>query len=226
LHDAILKLTIKGGRTLIVANKRQVKRSIKQLQRIKTWQLVILLILASLLAASFLRLNNIGMVERRNAVLSADKAGVTEDMKNRLYDLQRYVSEHMNADSGQIYLEKQYARDSKAVVDAASNVENPNGNIYAKAAEVCDNQFAVYSQAYLRCFVAEIEKYPSANNVPTTVELPRTDLYRHEFLSPWWSPDFAGWSLAICAVMAFMILTRIVSLLILKALLRRHYSTI
>jgi hypothetical protein len=209
-----------------VANKRQVKRSIKQLQRIKTWQLVILLILASLLAATFLRLNNIGMVERRNAVFSADKAGVTPDIQSRLYDLQRYVNEHMNSDSGQIYLEHQYARDAKAAVDSASNIENPNGNIYAKASEVCDHQFAVYSQAYLHCFVSEIDKYPSANNLPAVVDLPRTDLYRHEFLAPWWSPDFAGWSVAICAVILLMIITRIISLLILKALLKRHYSTI
>ncbi len=209
-----------------MANKRQVKRSIKQLQRVKTWQLVILLILTAVIAATFLRLNNIGMVDRRNAVLNADKAGKLEDMKSRLYDLQRYVSEHMNASSEQIYLQHQYARDAKAAVDDASDLQNPNGNIYAKAAQVCDHQFAVYSQAYLSCFIDEINKYPSAENLPAQVELPRTDLYRHEFLSPWWSPDFAGWSLAVCVLILVMIVVRITSMIILKAMLKRHYSTI
>lgn len=209
-----------------MADKRQVRRSIRQLQRVKTWQLLVLLLLAALMASTFLRLNNIGMVERRTAVLAADKSTNVDDTQNRLYDLQRYVSQHMNSDTGAIYLEQQYQRDSKKIIDAAGDTTNPNGNIYKKASDACDTQFSLYSQPYFQCYLSELEKYPAADNTPTTVSLPATDLYRHEFSAPAWSPDFAGWSVLICIVIATMIVARLTSLVILKALLKRHYSSI
>ena len=209
-----------------MADKRQVKKSIKQLQRIKTWQLVIVLILTGLVSATFLRLNNVGMVERRAAVLTGDTLGNTDDIQNRLYDLQRYVSEHINANTGAIYLEHQYKRDSKKIIDAAGNTTNQNGNIYKKASDTCDRQFTIYSQAYLQCFLSELRKYPDSGNAPTTVALPPTELYRHEFVSPLWSPDFAGWSLVINGLIVLMIIARLVSLAVLKILLKRHYTTI
>ena len=209
-----------------MADKKRVKRSIKQLQRIRTWQLVILLILAGLVAATFLRLNNIGMVERRDAVLAADKAGNLEDVRSRLYDLQRYVSVHMNTTTGSVYLENQYKRDSQKIVQDAGNVTNPNGNIYKKASEACDGHFTLYSQPYFQCYLSELEKYPSAENVPTTVALPKTSLYRHDFLAPAWSPDFAGWAVIVCVLIGVMIIARIIGLLVLRALLRRHYQSV
>jgi hypothetical protein len=209
-----------------VADKKRVKRSIRQLQRIKTWQLVILLLLASLITATFLRLNNIGMVERRDAVLAADKADNVEDVRSRLYDLQRYVSAHMNTTTGSVYLEEQYKRDSQKIVQDAGDVTNPNGNIYKKASEACDGNFTLYSQPYFQCYLSELEKYPSAENVPTTVALPKTSLYRHEFLAPAWSPDFAGWAVVLCLVIVLMIVARIIGLVLLRALLRRHYQQV
>ena len=89
-----------------MADKGRIKQDIKNLQRIKTWQLIILLIIVGFIAATFLRLNSIGMVQRREAVISADKQGNEEDIITRLYDLQRYVAAHMNTDLGRgVYLE-------------------------------------------------------------------------------------------------------------------------
>ena len=51
-----------------MADIRTVKRALKRISRVRTWQLVLLLILLVLAAAALLRLNNIGMVERRDAV--------------------------------------------------------------------------------------------------------------------------------------------------------------
>lgn len=209
-----------------MTNKRQVRRDIWQLQRIKTWQLVVLLIIAGLIAATFLRLNNIGMVERRDAVLAADEHGSSDDIKNRLYDLQRHASAHMNSSTGQFYLEKQYKRDSQKAIDSASGANDVNGNVYKKASDVCDGQFAYYSTAYLQCFLGVVNKYPAGSDRPATVELPPSDLYRHEFLSPSWSPDFAGWSLVVCVVIALLILLRQLLLLTLKLMLRRRYRSI
>jgi len=216
-----------------VADKKRVKKSIKQLQRIKTWQLVCLLLLAALIAATFLRLNNIGMLERREAVKAADKTGDSEALKNRLYDLQRYVSAHMNTDPGKIALEASYQRDSQKIKEAAeaAGTNNPSGNVYQKAADVCDpigraQGWRWPDPRYIACVDSELSKYPSASGPAATVQLPDVNLYYHSFISPIWSPDFAGWSVVVCLVIVVMIAARFTSLIVLRALLRRHYQSI
>ena len=209
-----------------MADKRQVKKSIRQLQRVKTWQLLILLILTSFIAATFLRLNNIGMMQRREAVLAADKAGNVETIQSRLYDLQRYSAEHMNSETGVFYLEQQYRRDAQKAVDAAKSDDNPNGNINAKAEAVCRPQYTVWSPAYVQCFTDELSKYPPSPDPTQNVTLPSTSLYRYSFTSPLWSPDFAGLAVIVCLVILLMIVIRLVSIGVLRLLLKRHYRGI
>lgn len=203
-----------------MADTRQVKRSIRQLQRVKTWQLVVLLLLCGFIAATFLRLNNVGMVERRKAVIAADTDGNPAMIQGRLYDLQRYVSSHMNANMGTIYLESQYKRDSQRIIDQAGGDSNPNGNIYKKAQETCAPRFSSYSQAYLQCTVNYLAQYAPADNPASSVALPKPDLYRHSFASPLWSPDFAGWSVLACVVILLMIVARLVGLGVLRLMLK------
>ena len=210
-----------------VADKRQVRKTIKDLQRVKTWQLFVLLIIVGFLAATFLRLNNIGMVERRAAVIAADKVGNQDNTIQRLYDLQHYVSKHMNTDLGKgVYLETSYQRDSQNLLDKASNDQNPNGNIYKKAQEVCAPRFSGYSTAYLQCTTGELAKYPASSDLIGAVKLPPPSSYLHSYESPFWSPDFAGWSLVVCAVISLLIIIRFVGLGILKLMLRRHYQSV
>lgn len=209
-----------------MADKRRVKQGIRELQRIKTWQLCIVLLLLAFVAATFLRLNNIGMIQRRDAVLAADKTGDISAIQSRLYDLQRYTAAHMNANTGSFYLEQQYRRDAQKAVDAAKDDSNPNGNINAKAEAVCRPQYTVWSPAYVQCFANELAKYPPSPDPGQNVSLPSTSLYRHEFQSPLWSTDFAGWSVLGCIVIVLMIITRLASLGILHLLLKRHYRGI
>ena len=165
------------------------------------------------------------MAERRAAVLAADETGDTEVVKRRLFDLQRYVSQHMNTTTEQFYLEAMYQRDSQKLIDEAKDVNNPNGNIYKRAAEICDPRFSVYTQAYLQCMLGEIEKFP-ADEGAESVELPSPELYRHSFIAPLWSPDFAGFSLLACLVIMAMIIVRLVSLLVLQSLLKQRYKSV
>lgn len=205
-----------------MADTRQVRRSIRQLQHVKTWQLVVLLILVGFIAATFLRLNNIGMVQRRDAVAAADKAGDQAVIQSRLFDLQRYVTSHMNSDMGTIYLEDQYKRDSQKILDDASGSSNPNGNIYKKAQEVCAPRFSGYSQAYLQCTVDYLASVPSSSDLSSTVTPPKPDIYRHSFASPLWSPDFAGWAVLICVLIVVMIFGRFLGLAILRMMLKMN----
>jgi len=196
------------------------------LQRVKTWQLLILLLLMAFVTATFLRLDNIGMDQRRAAVLAADKAGSESDIQNRLYELQRYSSTHMNADTGPFYLENEYRRESQRRVDAAKTYVNPNGNIYAKAEAVCKPQFTVWSEAYVQCFAAQLAKYPASPNPAANVKLPDVSLYRHSYDSPLWTAGFSGWSFLVCVALLVMIIARLISIGVLRLLLKQHYRGI
>lgn len=209
-----------------MADKRRVRRSIKQLQRVKTWQLLILLVLAAFVSATFLRLNNIGMTQRRDAVLAADKDGDEEAIHSRLYDLQRYAVTHMNANTGIFYLPGEYNREVQRRIEAAKSYSNPNGNINVKAENVCKPQFTVWSEAYVQCFADQLAKYPPSPNPAENVQIPDKALYQHDFTSPLWSAGFAGWSVVLCIVLALMILVRLASLGVLRLLLKRHYRGI
>lgn len=163
------------------------------------------------------------MVDRRDAVIAADKSGDPAVIQSRLFDLQRYVANHMNASMGTIYLENQYKRDSQRIIDGASSDSNPNGNIYKKAQETCAPRFSSYSQAYLQCTINYLTQYSPADNPTSSVALPKADLYRHSFSSPLWTPDFAGWSVLVCLLIVLLIIGRLVGLLMLKAVLKIRY---
>ena len=210
-----------------MADKGKIKQNIKDLQRVKTWQLVIVFIIVGFIAATFLRLNNIGMVQRRDAVINADKAGDQEAIISRLYDLQRYVSTHMNTDLGRgVYLENEYNRDLQSWQQNSYGDGNPHGNIYKKAQDVCAPQFKYYSYAYLQCTTNELSKYPAAADPASDTSKPRQEAYIHSFSSPLWSPDFAGWSVLVCGVILLLIVIRLGSLAVLQLMLRRRYKQI
>lgn len=166
------------------------------------------------------------MIERRTAVLQADKRGDERAVANNLYALQRWSAAHMNANSDVFYLEKTYERDVKKITRTTNTTDNKTAEIVKKADEACKQQYGGYSQAYVQCFANEQAKYIGQGTKLETPELPNPSLYRHEFSSPTWSPDFAGWSLVVCGLITVVIVLRIISLLILKALLHKHYSSI
>ncbi len=206
-----------------MADVRDVRKNLKRLKIVRTWQLVLLLILAGFVAATFLRLNNTGMIERRNAVYAADKAGNADDIVYRLSDLQRYAASRMNADTGVFYLQETYNRDVRELVEKSSASSSSNQTVNDAAEAVCKPQFSSWSQAYVQCFVNELNKHGGSNALPT-VQLPAPALYRYSFVSPLWSPDFAGWSLVVCAVLIIAIVARLVSLIVFKIMLKRRYQ--
>ena len=216
-----------------MADKREIRSGIKRLQSIKTWQLVILFVLSLFISMTFLRLNNIGMVERRAAVIAADKHGDTVQIQKRLYDLQRYVARHMNTNPGRIALTEQYARDSERIkneIEAAGD-SNPNGNIYKRAADVCDpigqaQGWRWPDPRYTACIDQELSKYPADAGVTESVRLPDPSMYYHTFSPPLWSPDFAGFSVLVSLFLLLLICIRAISLGVLRLLLRRHYSSV
>jgi hypothetical protein len=207
-------------------DKSQVRRTVKNLQRIKTWQLIILLILAGFLSATFLRLNNIGMVQRRTAVLQADKVGDNDVTTERLFDLQQYVTTHMNTDMGKgIYLQTLYQAQRQAAINAESTADTPTGGIYKQINDACKAITKSYTP-FFQCVTDRLAKVPNGSNTLAPVTLPVAAAYHYSFASPLWSPDFAGWSVLVCIVIVLMIIARIISLIILRIILHQRYKSV
>ena len=214
-------------------DKKKTKFRIKRLSQIKTWQLVILLIMSGFISATFLRLNNVGMVERRESVEHADKAGDIVNLQQRLYDLQRYVSTHMNADPGKIALDHTYKQMyDRKLKEFEEEIKNQSNNdTVSKVRAVCDARARQggYGRAttqadprYVSCINEEWEKYPAAKVANLQFEAPSTEPYYHTFVSPIWSADYAGWSLLVTIFIAMIIVMRLVVLGMLKLMLRRR----
>lgn len=167
------------------------------------------------------------MVERRSAVMAADTAGDDSITQKRLYDLQRYVTAHMNTDMGKgIYLETSYKHDVEIAYTEASKDSNPNGNIYKTVQNICAPKFTSWSYAYIKCSTDELAKYPASSNLASAVNLPKAEAYLHVFASPLWSSDFAGWSVLISGVILIMIIIRFIGVIILRLLLKYRYKNI
>lgn len=214
-------------------DKKKTKFRIKRLSQIKTWQLVILLIMSGFISATFLRLNNVGMVERRESVENADKAGDIVNLQQRLYDLQRYVSTHMNADPGKIALDHTYKQMyDRKLKEFEEEIKNQSNNdTVSKVRAVCDARARQggYGRAttqadprYVSCINEEWEKYPAAKVANLQFEAPSTEPYYHTFVSPIWSADYAGWSLLVTIFITMIIVMRLVVLGVLKLMLRRR----
>jgi len=201
-----------------------IRQSLKRVQSIKTWQLFILFILSLFISATFLRLNNTSMIQRRDAVAGADKSANSEDITTRLYDLQRFAAAHMNADPGAVYLQEQYNRDVKAAVSLVSGNLDGYDTPQARADAICNPNLHSrgYSKAYQDCIIRELSREGQVVD-PATIKMPKPALYRYSFTSPLWSPDFAGWSVVVSILLGVAIVVRLVSALVLRLLLRHHY---
>ena len=212
-----------------MTDKRNVRFKIRRLEQVKTWQLLILFVMFAFITATFLRLNNVGMVERREAVYVADKTDDSVGLASRLYDLQRFVSAHMNADPGRVALVKTYERDNERHKKAYQESSNStaNGDAFQKAEAVCgpiarSNGWRWPDMRYTNCINQELEKIPGGQAVMSEFKPLPVEPYYHTFTSPLWSPDFAGWSLIITAVIGLIIIGRLVVLAILRFILRRR----
>ena len=77
--------------------------------------------------------------------------------------------------------------------------------------EMLNNKIKSWDDAnYINCMVGEIQKYPEADNVQSSIaaSLPSTELYRWNFASPVWAPTLTGFMILITIVIIVVILIR------------------
>ncbi len=206
----------------MVYQKKQSFGGFSKLKSLAIWQVVVLLILVTIITATLLRMNNVRMLERKEAVIAADKSGDHGMVHDRLRDLQEYVFKHMNASTGQIFLEQIYRQKVDQLINDAKNTisSNHEQNAYKIASEICDQKFRGYSQAYAECFLSEVNKHTTSVNPVTEVKLPSPNLYIVNFSSPTWSPDLAGFAVVVWAMLALYLSIKIITLVSLRLFIR------
>ena len=214
-----------------LTDKARLRRTLRAIQQLKTWQLLILLLLGILLSATLLRLNNLGMVERRSAVIAADEKGETEALRSSIVELQRYVSRHMNTDlENGFYLTKTYERDRDAALNSAGEATNPNSAVYQQASIECRSRFQggreSFRNDYVQCVIEKVGTLTPQSSTEDSLKLPKPEAYKVNFATPVWTPDFAGLSVAFCILISLVIVGRLALLGVLRMILRKHYRSI
>lgn len=203
--------------------RRSLRHWLKLLRRAKTWQLIIVCILLAFVSATFLRLNNLGMIDLRNKVEAADKAGGADLVRQSLTELQHYASTHMNAYTGVIYLQESYNRDYTNALAQAANSRNPNSDVYQQASVACRARFqgnvASFRNDYVACVAAAVNNLPEQQQA---INLPNPQVYRYSFSSPLISFDFAGISVLLTLFLATLIIAKITGVILLRMLLRKR----
>lgn len=196
----------------MVYQKQQSTSLLKKIQNLATWQLMVLLILMTVVVATLLRMNNVRMIERKEAVLAADRSGDLGMVTERLHDLQEYSLRHMNASTGQVFLENAYRQKINQLInDAKKTIDSQQGqNAYKIAADICDKRFRGYSQAYAECFLSEVNKQSSSVPTPVEIKTLSPNTYIHSYASPYWSPDLAGFAVLIWGLLLTGVVLRVI----------------
>jgi len=212
-------------------NTEHIRRTLRRVKALKTWQLVIILLLGLLVSATFLRLNNLGMDERRQAVIEADQKGDDAATKQALVELQHFVSSHMNTSLEKgVYRVHAYERDRDAALETATNASNPQSEAYKQASVECRARFQggveSFRNDYVQCVLERVSALSAAGDPATGAHLPQADAYRYDYVSPAWTPDAAGLSLLFCAIVTGVIIVRAVTLGVLYLMLRRRYRSL
>ena len=216
------------------------KRGRIKIHKIKTWQLVLILIPLLVIDATLLRVDHIRMTELRSAVLAADEAENDEEVTRTLEELRDFVFSNIvinvvddngiqkvSFGTGPFYLEYQYLRDANAALEEAekkfADDSNPNGNVYAMASAVCQpqaiaNGWTWNDANFINCMMTEINKYPAADDLQYNIvaSLPSTELYRKEYSSPVWAPTLTGFMLLLTLIIIVVIFIRFIIWVVLR----------
>ncbi|MCL2451762.1 hypothetical protein FWD20_02720 [Candidatus Saccharibacteria bacterium] len=197
------------------------RRILKFLKHIKTWQLLIILLLFIMLAAIFLRLNNLGMVDRREALIEADKTGEIVEVQEAAKNLQNFVSRHMNTSTGRVALQTLYSAAFDKIVEANKMPEVEGGD-YQGAMTKCRQMYPRGGQNWANCVADAVGV---SEWVVPDEPFPSPDAYYIDYVSPRWSFDLAGVSVLVCFILVAAIVLRLILIIILKIILKFKYRT-
>ncbi len=200
-------------------NKRKLHHYWTKIRGVKTWQLILLALFFGWLSIYSLRQNSLNLEPKIQAVIVADEEnGNIEKAVNELGD---YVTHHMNADLPRpIQLEHSYNRAVERAYDNALK-DLRSGTLLQEAKQVCA-QLGVIVSAGPQCIQDYLDKNWSPDRGSLVVELPDSALFTYQFAAPRWSPDIAGWSIFITIVLVVLIVSRVITQVTVKRILKNH----
>lgn len=189
---------------------RKLHHALTLLHKIHYSFLLGLCIMFAVIAVFALRANNQRMVTLRAAVFTADKEN--GDIEGALKTLREYVFAHMNTNLSSgfsavkppIQLKYHYERLQAA---AKADYEAASKTLVNTAEATCVAQFPgnVLSQARLNC----ARDYAASH--PVTLRIIPEDQYKFDFISPRWTPDKAGLSIAASTLFLLLFVIRFAS---------------
>ena len=178
--------------------RSKVKKAIDP--RYASYKVLLALFLVSGVVCVFaLRHNNETMIGLRSQVYAADKSG--QGVEPALDKLRAYVYAHMNTDLSSggntikppIQLKYTYDRLATAAEQQANN-----SGLYTAAENYCQAQIPASVSISGRGRIGCVQDYITSHGGQQPAAIPAA-LYVFDFLSPAWSPDLAGWTLAASA---------------------------
>lgn len=177
-------------------NKRRLHHLWTRLRFIRPWYFLIIAIASAVICVFALRANNQQMITLRNAVYAADQNNT--DVQAPLQALRAYVTAHMNTNlntsNTSVYPPIQLKYTYDRLVKAQGNqVAQANAKLYSAAQAYCESQNSTDFSGHNR--VPCIEQYVQGHNTQKVSIIPDA-LYKFSFITPTWSPDLAGSSLA------------------------------
>jgi hypothetical protein len=158
--------------------------------------LLALFLISAVVTLVALRHNNETMIALRGDLYVADKDN--GDVNTALNNLRQYVYSHMNTNLSSggdaikppIQLKYTYQRLQAA---SQAGVNAANSQIYTDAEYYCQQQDPTDFSGHNR--VPCVTAYVTSHG--TTAKAIPVALYEFDFVSPSWSPDFAGWNLVL-----------------------------
>ncbi len=179
-----------------------------RLKAIPLYVFVAAFVVFALICVYSLRQNNLKMVELRQAVYATDEK--TGDVNKALNNLRQYVYSHMNTNLSSggnnikppIQLKYTYER-----LTAAAQQRTTDKNLYTAAENYCQAKIPASVSISGRGRISCVEDYILSHGGQKTPQVSPA-LYEFDFVSPTWSPDFAGWSLVFCGLLLILLIVR------------------
>ncbi len=191
-------------------NKRKLHHQYKYIKKLRPLYFLVAAVFFLALGILGMRQNNLNMIKLREEVYLADENGT--DVEGPLRELRQYVYTHMNTDlsSGNIsikpplQLTHSYERLASQEQQQADKI---NKKVKEEGERVCAVKFPVagLNPDRINC----VAKYTRDDAVAPN-QTP-SDLYKFDFVSPVWSPDFAGFNLLAALILFAALAIRLIA---------------
>jgi len=196
-------------------DKKQLHHLLTKVRSVSATYLVAAVVVSASISVFALRNNNLRMIALRDQVYQADKNN--GDVEGALQKLRAYVYGNMNTsltnggDSVYPPIQLKYTYER---LQAAANTkaQQANGQVYTDGQKYCEQQDSTDFSGRNR--VPCIEQYVASHGVQ--VQKVPDAMYKFDFISPTWSPDFAGISLLVSVLLLLFFIMRLAAEVVLR----------